>query len=89
MKQTATVVGILLLLGFASTNQAYAQTKSQLLTLEQVTNLALTNAQTLKVSKLQEQYHQLMLQTNKALPKTQFSTELGNYNSAFLIQKLV
>ena len=88
MKQTATVVGIILLLGFASTNQAYAQTKSQLLTLEQVTNLALTNAQTLKVSKLQEQYHQLMLQTNKAFPKTQFSTELGNYNSAFFDTKI-
>lgn len=82
-----TVVSSLLLLFVLLSFSTTAQNTTQKMSLEAVTNLALNNAQSLKVSKLQEAYQQLMLNTSSELPKTQLTTELGNYNSIFFDSK--
>ena len=66
----------------------FAQPVAQKMSLQQVTDLALNNAQSIKVSQLQEKYHDIMQRTSGELPKTQFSTELGNYNSGFFDSKI-
>ena len=66
----------------------FAQPRTQKMSLQQVTDLVLNNAQEIKVSQLQEKYHDVMQRTSGELPKTQFSTELGNYNSGFFDSKI-
>ncbi len=87
MKKNAAVVAsvlLFLLIGVIG----FAQPITQKMSLQQVTDLALNNAQAIKVSQLQEKYHDVMQRTGGELPKTQFSTELGNYNSGFFDSKI-
>ncbi len=86
MRKTKPVIATLfffLLLGIVGN----AQPLTQKMNLQQVTDLALKNAQIIKLSQLQENYHKLMQQTAGELPKTQFTSELGNYNSRFFDSK--
>ncbi|SJZ47556.1 CusA/CzcA family heavy metal efflux RND transporter [Sediminibacterium ginsengisoli] len=77
MKQTLVIL-LLLLSGSAAFSQAPATGRTSL---TEVLNSAYANAQTMQVSRLQEKYYLLQQQTARQIPKTQFSTELGNYNS--------
>jgi cobalt-zinc-cadmium resistance protein CzcA len=87
VKKSTVVKASVLLCFLMSGAVVFAQPTTQKMTLQEVRNAAFNNAQTLKVSKLQEQYHLLMLKTAGELPKTQFNTELGNYNSIFFDSK--
>ncbi len=50
--------------------------------LHEVLQRAVEQAPVLKVNRLQEKYYSYLPATAKEIPKTQFSTELGNYNTA-------
>jgi cobalt-zinc-cadmium resistance protein CzcA len=50
--------------------------------LHEVLQRAVEQAPVLKVNRLQEKYYSYLPATAKEVPKTQFSTELGNYNTA-------
>jgi cobalt-zinc-cadmium resistance protein CzcA len=68
---------VLLLLSFS----AMAQQKVERKSLDELFQLAASNAQPLKVATLQQQYVSTLQKTSGEIPKTQFLTELGNYNS--------
>lgn len=70
----------LMLLCAALSAQPISAEKQMLLT--EVLQQAELNAPSLKVSRLQERYYSLLPATSKDLPKTQFMTELGSYNTA-------
>ena len=70
----------LIILGMLSMSTVFAQPVRQM-KLEEVTEMAIQQAQMIKVSKLQEQYYSTLKGTAREIPKTQILTELGNYNS--------
>ena len=78
MKNIITVI-ILLFISSAT----FSQTTLKKMSLTEVTEIAINNAQSIKVSLLQEKYYQALKASSGELPKMQIGTEFGNYNSMF------
>ncbi|MFL9481976.1 CusA/CzcA family heavy metal efflux RND transporter [Chitinophagaceae bacterium LWZ2-11] len=73
-------VMILLLLSCSPFITQAQQTKK--LTMQQAVEIAQQQNKQIRISKLQEKYYGALKQATADLPKTQFTTELGNINSA-------
>ncbi len=74
-----TLIGIMCL---GTMLNAQKSSMSQPMHLEEVLQRAVEQAPSLKVNRLQEKYYSYLPGTTGEIPKTQFNTELGNYNTA-------
>jgi len=79
-KPTGSMKTLLLLICLLSGSILFSQPVRQM-KLKEVTELATTQAQVIKVNQLQEKYFTVLKGTAREIPKTQILTELGNYNS--------
>ncbi len=86
-KHSSVFAVIILLCCFCSNVSAQKAQNSKRLTLQELTSMVITNGRQMKVSELQEKYHSISRRAFGELPKTLFSTELGNYNSGFFDSK--
>lgn len=73
------ISGLLLL---TTLGNAQNPTQNNPMHLNQVIQQAIENTPSLKVNQLQEKYFSMLPSTAKEIPKTQFITEFGNYNTA-------
>ncbi|MDE3236556.1 MAG: CusA/CzcA family heavy metal efflux RND transporter [Bacteroidota bacterium] len=80
-KNNMKLVGIIILVLCSSS--LYSQEPVKQVSFKQVVDTMLYHNASLKVSKLQEKYYDVLKGSSHDLPKTQVSAELGNYNSAF------
>jgi len=81
-KNTMKAIVIFGLLSLSNVSNAQNLTQNNSMHLNEVIQKAVENAPTLKVNQLQDKYYSLLPSTAKEIPKTQFSSELGNYNTA-------
>lgn len=76
------IIGLMILCGGLSAQMpASPAVPVQKMHLEEVLQLAVEKAPGLQVSRLQEKYYGILPSTARDIPKTQFSSELGNYNT--------
>ena len=72
----------LMVLSSAAFAQSPANINGKPLRLTEALQLAIEKAPSMNVSRLQEQYYALLPAIGRDIPRTQFNTELGNYNTA-------
>jgi cobalt-zinc-cadmium resistance protein CzcA len=72
------IIGIM---GIGTMLNAQQRTVFKPMHLNEVLARAVEQAPSLKVNRLQEKYYSYLPATAKEIPKTQFTTELGNYNT--------
>ena len=81
-KNTMKIIVTFCVITLSSVCNAQNSTQVNSMHLNEVIQKAVENAPTLKVNQLLEKYYSLLPKTAKEIPKTQFATELGNYNTA-------
>lgn len=76
-------IGVMVLCGsLTAQTPGLSETPVRKMHLEEVLQLAVEKAPGLQVSRLQEKYYGILPATARDIPKTQFGSEIGNYNSA-------
>ncbi|HJV18442.1 MAG TPA: CusA/CzcA family heavy metal efflux RND transporter [Sediminibacterium sp.] len=81
MKALSTIGLMILCGGLSAQMQASPTVPVQKMHLEEVLQLAAEKAPGLQVSRLQEKYYGILPSTARDIPKTQFGSEFGNYNT--------
>ena len=81
MKALSTIGLIVLCSGLSAQSSSPVSMPYKKMSLSAVLEMAEKNAASLQLSRLQEKYYSMLPSAAKDIPKAQFSSELGNYNT--------